>query len=114
MAEPKNPMKHFHKKGKFPSRFTLELQQGFRKTLPFEDQRDFEESKRGLIAAPTYKQIKAEAGNVAWDIGGYEFLLEGRDFDSIHPSLQRQAVLKMSYGPIHKMMAQDKDCRKLR
>lgn len=98
MAEPKSPIKHFHEKGKLPSRFTLELQQGFRKNLPFEDQRDFEESKRGFITAPTYKQIMAEAGNVAWDIGGYEFLLEGRDFDSIHPSLQRQAVLNMSYG----------------
>jgi alkyl sulfatase BDS1-like metallo-beta-lactamase superfamily hydrolase len=42
----------------------------------------------------------AEAGNVAWDMGSYEFLLRGFDsvFDSIHPSLQRQAVLNMAYG----------------
>jgi alkyl sulfatase BDS1-like metallo-beta-lactamase superfamily hydrolase len=40
----------------------------------------------------------AEAGHVAWDMGKYEFLLEGKDFDSIHPSLQRQAILNMNYG----------------
>ncbi len=93
-----NPFRHFHKKGKMPSKFTVEMQQELRKTLPFEDQRDFEESKRGFIVAPPYKQIKAEAGNVAWDIGSYEFLLEDKDIDSIHPSLQRQAILNMSYG----------------
>ncbi|MEZ9539073.1 alkyl/aryl-sulfatase [Shewanella sp. 10N.286.51.B8] len=41
----------------------------------------------------------AEAGNVAWDMGSYEWLLnEGENFDTIHPSLQRQAVLNMAYG----------------
>ena len=91
--------KHFDAKGKMPSRYTIELQQGLRKTLPFEDKRDLEEAKKGFIAAPNYKQIKAEAGNVAWDMGSYEYLLdEGKDFDSIHPSLQRQAILNMAYG----------------
>ena len=89
---------HFHPKGKPPSKFTIELQQGLRATLPFEDQRDFEEAKKGFIAAPPYKQIKAEAGHVAWDMASYEFLLKGKDFASIHPSLQRQAVLNMAYG----------------
>lgn len=32
----------------------------------------------------------AEAGHVAWDMGNYQFLLQGKQFDSIHPSLQRQ------------------------
>jgi alkyl sulfatase BDS1-like metallo-beta-lactamase superfamily hydrolase len=90
--------KHFHPKGKMPSSFTVEKQNALRKSLPFEDQRDFEESKRGFIASPPYKQIMAEAGHVAWDIGSYEWLLQGKDFDSIHPSLQRQAVLNMAYG----------------
>lgn len=90
--------KHFDVKGKMPSKFTIELQNGLRKSLPFEDKRDFEEAKKGFIAAPTYKQIKAEAGNVAWDMGSYDYLLDGKDFDSIHPSLQRQAILNMAYG----------------
>ena len=90
--------KHFDSKGKMPSSYTVELQNGLRKTLPFEDKRDFEESKRGFIAAPPYKTIMADAGNVAWDMGSYEFLLQGKNFDSVHPSLQRQAILNMGYG----------------
>ena len=91
--------KHFDTKGKSPSKFTIELQEGLRKSLPFDDKRDFEEAKRGFIAAPKYKQIMAEAGHVAWDMGSYEFLLEeGQNFDSMHPSLQRQAILNMAYG----------------
>ncbi|RBW58420.1 alkyl/aryl-sulfatase [Phaeobacter gallaeciensis] len=94
-----DPSKHFDAKGNPPSEFTIELQEGRRKNLPFEDKRDFEEAKKGFIAAPDYKQIMAEAGNVAWDMGSYEFLLEeGQNFDSIHPSLQRQAILNMAYG----------------
>ena len=94
-----DPTKHFDEKGKMPSKYTIELQNGFRKSLPFDDKRDFEEAKRGFLAAPDYKQIMAEAGHVAWDMGSYEFLLEeGQSFDSMHPSLQRQATLNMAYG----------------
>ncbi len=99
MTDPsKTQSKHFDPKGKIPSKFTIELQNGLRKDLPFDDVRDFEEAKKGFIAAPAYKQIMAEDGHVAWDIGSYEFLLEGNDFDSIHPSLQRQAILNMAFG----------------
>jgi alkyl sulfatase BDS1-like metallo-beta-lactamase superfamily hydrolase len=93
-----DPSKHFDPKGKMPSKYTLELQNVSRKSLPFQDKRDFEEAKKGFIAAPDYKQIMAEAGNVAWDMGSYEFLLTDKEYDSIHPSLQRQAVLNMAYG----------------
>ena len=93
-----NDQQHFHPKGKMPSTYTVELQKKLRETLPFEDKQDFAEQKKGFIAAPDYKQIMAEAGHVAWDMGKYEFLLEGKDFDSIHPSLQRQAILNMNYG----------------
>ncbi|SNX28637.1 Alkyl sulfatase BDS1, metallo-beta-lactamase superfamily [Polynucleobacter meluiroseus] len=90
--------KHFDPAGKSPSTFTVELQNGLRKTLPFDDKRDFEEAQRGFVAAPAYKQIMADAGNVAWDMGSYDFLLQGKDFDSVNPSLQRQAILNMAYG----------------
>jgi len=90
--------KHFHPKGKMPSSYTVDAQNKHRRNLPFSDKRDFEEAKKGFIAAPEYKQIMAEAGHVAWDMGSYEFLLQGKDFDSIHPSLQRQAILNMAYG----------------
>ena len=94
-----DPTHHFDPKGKEPSRFTVDRQNTLRKTLPFEDKRDFKEAKRGFIAAPPYKQILAEAGHVAWDMGSYQWLLEdGKDFDTLHPSLQRQAILNMAYG----------------
>lgn len=90
--------KHFDAKGKMPSQYTKALIEAQRSSLPFEDTRDFEESKKGFIAAPSYKEIMADAGHVAWNIGSYDYLLQGKDFDSIHPSLQRQAILNMGYG----------------
>ncbi len=93
-----DPSKHFDPKGKPPSKYTIELQKGVRATLPFDDTRDAEEAKKGFIAAPEYKQIMAEAGNVAWDMGSYAWLLQDKQFDSINPSLQRQAILNMAYG----------------
>ncbi len=94
-----DPMKHFDPKGKMPSEYTIKLREMRKSALPLTDKRDFEEAKTGFIAAPAYKQIMAEAGNVAWDMGSYEWLLEeGKDFAAIHPSLQRQAILNMAYG----------------
>ncbi|TCK36752.1 alkyl sulfatase BDS1-like metallo-beta-lactamase superfamily hydrolase [Paraburkholderia sp. BL8N3] len=90
--------KHFDPLGKPPSKFTLELRNGFKAELPFDDKRDFDEAKRGFIAEPPYTKIMADAGHVAWDMGSYGWLLTGKDFASIHPSLQRQAVLNMAYG----------------
>jgi alkyl sulfatase BDS1-like metallo-beta-lactamase superfamily hydrolase len=90
---------HFDKKGLDPSSFTVAKWEELKSTLPFEDKRDFEEAKKGFIAEPSYRQIMADAGTVAWNIGQYDFLLEeGKDFKSIHPSLQRQAILNMNYG----------------
>jgi len=89
---------HFHPDGNEPSSFTKAFQATQRETLPFDDERDFEEQHRGFIAKPDYTQIMSDAGNVAWDMGRYDFLIHGEDFDSIHPSLQRQAILNMNYG----------------
>jgi alkyl sulfatase BDS1-like metallo-beta-lactamase superfamily hydrolase len=89
---------HFHAKGKAPSSFTIEAQRQQRLILPFSDRRDFDEADKGFIAAPDYRRIMTDKGGVAWDIGRYDFLLQGKTFDSIHPSLQRQAILNMSYG----------------
>jgi alkyl sulfatase BDS1-like metallo-beta-lactamase superfamily hydrolase len=91
-------LEHFDPKGQPPSTFTLELRNGVKANLPFADKRDFDEAKRGFIAEPPYSSIKADAGNVAWDMASYGWLLTGREFESINPSLQRQAVLNMAYG----------------
>jgi alkyl sulfatase BDS1-like metallo-beta-lactamase superfamily hydrolase len=89
---------HFHGLGKVPSSATSAVRAATKARLPFDDDRDFEEARRGFLAAPSYRQIMAEAGHVAWDIGAYDFLLAGEEFESIHPSLQRQAILNMEYG----------------
>jgi len=90
--------KHFDPLGKPASKFTLELRNGQKASLPFADKRDFDEAKKGFIAEPPYTKIMADAGHVAWDMGSYGWLLSGKDFETIHPSLQRQAVLNMGYG----------------
>lgn len=90
--------KHFDPLGKPPSRATLERRAAIAAELPFNDKRDLEEAKRGFIAEPLYTKIMAKDGHVAWDMGGYAWLLSGKDFTSINPSLQRQAVLNMAYG----------------
>ena len=93
------PPPHFDAKGKPPSRFTLAQQQVWRTLLPLADKADFDDARRGFVAAPAEREIKTSDGKTAWSMGSYDWLLEdGGDFDSIHPSLQRQAVLNMAYG----------------
>ena len=89
---------HFHPQGKLPSEATIAAQAALRESLPFHDTRDLDEARQGFIAAPDFRQIMADAGHVAWNIGAYDYLLDGQQFDSIHPSLQRQATLNMEYG----------------
>jgi alkyl sulfatase BDS1-like metallo-beta-lactamase superfamily hydrolase len=52
--------KHFDPLGQPASKFTIELRNGIKAQLPFSDQRDFEEAKRGFIAEPPYKKIMAD------------------------------------------------------
>ena len=91
-------IKHFHPKGKPPSKHTIEVIKKARATMNFADKRDFDEQKKGFIAAPKSLKIKAEAGHNAWDMERYQFLAKGKDFDSIHPSLQRQSTLNLNFG----------------
>lgn len=69
-----------------------------RAALPFADEQDFAEQKRGLIAPMKELKIKADAGHTAWDMERFQFLGKQAEFDSIHPSLLRQAVLNTNYG----------------
>ncbi len=105
---------HFDAKGNLPSTYTIELRKSISATLPFEDKRDFDEAKKGFIAEPPFTKIMADAGNVAWDMGSYQWLLQGKDFQSIHPSLQRQAILNMAYGLYEVRARQDLPSARLR
>ena len=98
-ARPAQPLQgHFHPKGKAPSPYTIDLLKKAKATLPFDDVRDFEEQKRGLIAPMEQMKIMADAGHVAWDMERFQFLETPGDFDSIHPSLVRQSRLNNNYG----------------
>ena len=89
---------HFHPQGKPASPATLELRKKLLADLPFEDERDFDEQARGFLKTPPFTRIMADAGHIAWDMESYQFLLQDKNFPSIHPSLQRQAILNMGYG----------------
>ncbi|MCJ1888390.1 MBL fold metallo-hydrolase [Pseudomonas sp. LA21] len=81
-----------------PTEFTLAAQQKVRESLPFSDRADFDRVEQGLIKRPENLVIKNEDGSVAWQLGSYDFLNEGKDIGSINPSLQRQALLNLKYG----------------
>ncbi len=90
--------RHYHPKGKLPSAATLALRERAARELPFADRRDFEEATRGFIAPLPSNTVMADAGHIAWDLESYKWLLQDRDFTSIHPSLQRMARLNMNAG----------------
>jgi len=89
---------HFHPKGKKPSEHTLRLFEEARSTLPFSDRQDFEEEEKGFIARPESGIIMADAGNEAWNMERYEFLLNADEIDSVHPSMLRMSQLNMNFG----------------
>jgi linear primary-alkylsulfatase len=98
-AQQIDPLKgHFHPKGKAPSKFTIEVLEKAKATLPLADTRDFEEQKKGFIAPMQDLKIMADAGHVAWDMERFQFLDAQDDFDSIHASLLRQSKLNNNYG----------------
>ena len=97
-AQPAPAAGHFDPKGKAPSKYTIEALKKAQATLPFADQRDFEEQRKGLIAPMTDLKIMSDRGHVAWDMERFQFLTKQPEFDSVHPSLHRISVLNMNYG----------------
>lgn len=58
--------KHFDPKGNAPSKFTVQNWEEVKNKMPFKDRRDFEEQKKGFIAAPEYKEIMASEVKSPW------------------------------------------------
>ncbi|GAA4472369.1 alkyl sulfatase dimerization domain-containing protein [Rhodococcus olei] len=67
------------------------------KALPFGDVQDFEDAKRGFIAALEPGVVTNESGDVVWDSDGYAFLDEDCP-PTVHPSLWRQSKLCAMQG----------------
>jgi alkyl sulfatase BDS1-like metallo-beta-lactamase superfamily hydrolase len=72
----------------------------FAKSLPFQDTRDFEYAKKGLIAElPDGGVVKNAKGQVIWDAQAYGFVKQGQPApDSVNPSLWRQAQVMALSG----------------
>ena len=98
MSKPQTPLSHFHPKGKPPTAHTQAVLTAANESLPFGDTRDFDECNRGLIAKMESPTIQADAGNVAWDMSQFDFIDAAESYDSVHPSLMRQAKLNQDYG----------------
>ena len=79
---------HFHPKGKPPSEFTKAVLRKAKQALPFDDTRDFDEQRRGLIAPIKDLTIKNDAGDVVWDMTRFQFLDQADEFDTVHPSMR--------------------------
>jgi len=67
-------------------------------TLPFTDQADFEDARRGFVGGPAEDEILRNAqGNPVWNFGAYRFI-DGQAPDTVNPSLWRQATLNRIAG----------------
>ncbi|MCG8404348.1 MAG: hypothetical protein MI923_04025, partial [Phycisphaerales bacterium] len=84
---------HFHPKGKAPSKFTREVLEKSKATLPFDDTRDLEEQKKGFIAPMKQLKIDADAGHVAWDMARFQFLDQEKEFDMLRRKPTASTVL---------------------
>lgn len=82
------------------SRATLENYENLIQTLPFDDQRSFDEAKAGFIAPlPNDGIVKNENGDVVYDLKQFEFIMQGSTApETVNPSLWRQAQLIMQGG----------------
>ncbi|MEO1847680.1 MAG: alkyl sulfatase dimerization domain-containing protein, partial [Pseudomonadota bacterium] len=82
------------------TKYTIEANRSVLNTLPFQDQQDFEDAQRGLIARPETLTIKSADGTVVWDLEQYKtyISLDKPAPDTVNPSLWRNSQLVMQHG----------------
>ncbi|MEZ5503483.1 MAG: alkyl sulfatase dimerization domain-containing protein [Halioglobus sp.] len=79
------------------SEATRQANAAVRKVLQLDDQQDFEDARRGLIAAPESLVVTGPGGATVWDRPSYDFI-QGDAPDTVNPSLWRQATINNNYG----------------
>jgi len=77
---------------------TVQANEAFSKTLPWADQRAFEDAKRGFIATIPGGKIDGAGPMPAWNMSAYAFLDKEQAPDTVNPSLWRQARLNAIHG----------------
>ena len=80
-----------------PTSFTADANAAVLGELPFEDQTDFENARRGFIGALENTVIRTDDGVEVWNLEKFGFV-EGDSPDSVNPSLWRQAKLNGIHG----------------
>jgi linear primary-alkylsulfatase len=80
-----------------PTEITRQMNDRVRKVLPLDDQGDFEEARRGLIASAPHLQINDADGASLWNMPSFDFI-DGPAPASVNPSLWRQAKLNNIHG----------------
>ncbi|MEM7136318.1 MAG: alkyl sulfatase dimerization domain-containing protein [Myxococcota bacterium] len=79
------------------SSFTAQVNQTFVELLDLDNQTDFEQASRGLVAAAPSEPVKDKSGDVIFDPADYAFI-EGDAPATVNPSLWRQSKLNMHRG----------------
>lgn len=79
---------------------TQKLNTGVLQQLPFADQQDFEDARRGFIAPlPEGGVIRAKEGKPVWDLSSFSFIQEEAAApETVNPSLWRQSQLLTHAG----------------
>ncbi len=80
-----------------PTKLTTDLNAAVEKELPLDDQQDFEDARRGLIASDNNLKVVNPNIGTLWDQTAYTFM-EGKSPTSANPSLWRQARLNNIHG----------------
>jgi alkyl sulfatase BDS1-like metallo-beta-lactamase superfamily hydrolase len=76
---------------------TAEINRRVLQTLPFADEQDFIEARRGLVASVDALTVRDKNNKVIWDQPAYAFV-DGDAPASVTPSLWRQAKLNNIHG----------------
>ena len=79
------------------SAFTIARNQAFVKDLDLDDQQDFIDAMRGMVAEAPNDAVISDSGIQVWDAGAYDFI-QGDAPDTVNPSLWRQAKLNNIRG----------------
>src|SRR5258708_15071482 len=74
-----------------------EANRAVRMDLPLSDREDFEDARRGFVAALSPAVVRGTEGRVVWDMESYAFL-DGECPDTVNPALWRQAQLNAIHG----------------
>lgn len=82
---------------KAASATTAKSNQAMGKSLAFDDETDFYEASRGLIAQLPDPLIKNDEGKLAWDAARFDFI-KGQAPETVNPSLWRQEKLNNYAG----------------